>query len=900
VSERVRVGGRIGPYQLLARLGDSSSGERFRAHDTRLGREVAVEVLRELTASSLVRERFRREAQAIAQLSHPNVLAIYDLGELDGLPYLVTELLQGETLRARLRRGAPSIAQAVRWTAQIALGLAAAHAQGIVHRDLKPESLFVVHDGTVKIVGFGLSPPTTPAGGRDAAAPPVPPGLASDAGQAPAISDGVLGPSGYLAPAQARGAQVTPAADLLALGATLYELLTGERAFPLGGADDKPPTLGRERLAPSSLRSEVPEALDRIVARCLHQEASARFESARDLAFALELVGGSDASGVPAAGTGAAAPPRRASSIAVAAALGAVSGAFAVAALRHSVGPSAPELPPRSFPITYSGRDRHPSVSPDGKFLAFTSDRDGRGRIWLHQLDIGREIALTDGPDSAPRFSPDGGEVLFTRTEGARSELLRVAVLGGAVRKVVSDASDGDWSPDGRRIVFVRSRQTAAGNVEPVVMIVDADGAGERELCRLEGRTSRGRGVEQRVRWSPDGKLVAVSGYLPQPGMSQQILLVPVDGGPRRTLNAPRRVGLLSAVAWEDAGTLVYSQSLSVSGNSAGSAAQLVRQRLSDGVTTTLSWTPESSFVVERWPGRGLVYDARSARTNLREVSLRDGRSLPLSQGSSTDRQPRLAGSRVLFTSNRGLDLDIWMLDRSRGVSQRLTDDRSEDWDPAMTPDGRLMLWSSNRSGTFEIWGADADGGNPRQISRDGVDAENPTATPDGRWIIYASTAPGRAGVWRIRPDGSDAAKLVADGILPEASPDGRFVLFQQNRSPQEAVIGVAQIADGRRLPFEIRVPVISLGQAVLGRARWMPDGRAIAFVGQDASGASGVFVQPFSPDDPAADTSAARRPLAGFDRERSTESFDVGVDVVVLAESERRSDILGLTGLPR
>ncbi|MEZ4363734.1 MAG: protein kinase [Kofleriaceae bacterium] len=994
MTPRVRVGALLGPYQITGRLGEGGMGEVYRAKDTRLVRDVAIKVLREPLASARARARFQREAQAIARLSHPHVLAIWDVGELEGVPYLVTELLQGDTMRARLRRGRPSIAQAVTWATQVARGLAAAHERGIVHRDLKPENLYVLSNGNIKILDFGLARSLTGSSGSDASSPPPrggsvspspspggsaspvdgvspspggsaspvdgvspspgpgegSPGDASAGREATTPADGgngtssesdaaasssfavthvggagpvaahpspspfesgdedalstpgeIIGTTGYLSPEQARGESATEAADVFSFGAILHEMLTGERAFPVTRGSDPLAVVGRDPPAPSSLRSEISPTLDRIVARCLSKDPASRFASARDLAFALELARPDAPAPAPDAPTAAA--PRRAWRRAWKRwALGATLAAVVVLAwlaAHHRLTSTSepPPLPPRSFPITYSGRDRHPTVSPDGKFLAFASERGGVSRIWLHQLDIGREIPLTtEGPDTSPRFSPDGTEILFTRTTDSVSALYRVAIIGGEVRKVTNDASDGDWSPDGREVVFIRHVRIEDGVVEPAVVIVGADGANERFLTRLTGRTTRGRGVEQRVRWSPDGKYIAISGYLPLPGMTQQLLLVPVDGSPPRTLNAPNRVGLLSAVAWESADSLVYSQSLSVSGNSAGSPAQLVRQRLSDGAITTLAWAPESSFVVERWSGRGLIYDARSARTNLRLVSRRDGTSRVLTQGSSTDRQPCLDGDQVVFTSNLGTNLDIWVLDRKRGMSQRLTDHPGEDWDPAVTPDGRYLLWSSDRSGNFEVWRADIDGNNPRQITHDGVDAENPTATGDGRWIVYSSTAPRRSGVWRIRPDGTDAKRIVVNGILPEVSPNGRYVLFLYPRTAQLAVIGVASIEDGRTLPFEIRVQIRKSGQAVLGRARWMPDGKAIAFVGQDERGASGVFVQPF---DPLADTSAVRQPLAGFDSDRTTESFDVDEEYVVLAESDRRSDILGLTGLP-
>ncbi len=873
-------GRRLGPYEIVAHLGGGGMGEVYRGHDTRLDRDVAIKVLRGRIGDDAGRARFLREARAIAALSHSNVLAIHDLGESSGFFFLVTELLAGETLRARLRRERPALDQVLDWTAQTADGLAAAHAAGIIHRDLKPENVFVLGDGTIKILDFGL-----------ARAPPRS-GPVEESLSLPGV---VLGTAGYLAPEQARGLVVTPAADLFSLGAILFELLTGEHAFRGDTtADTLRAVLDHEPPPPSSLRPEVPRWLDRIVARCLAKDVAARFESARDLAFALQAT--LEAGAVRQ-------PVRRPQRRGVAAVLGLLAGVIlcaAAAAWWPRARPAAPRGEPvRPYPLTFSGRDRHPAVSPDGRFLAFTSDRDGKPRIWLQQMDVGRDAPLTEGPDSAPRFSPDGNHVLFTRAQSGGSALYRVSMLGGEVRRVADDASDGDWSPDGRQVAFVRSRYDGV-RAHPVLMIALVDGGGERELVRLGDRPQRGRGVEQRVRWSPDGTRIAVSGFVQHPGTPQHVMLVPLDGSRASLVQAPGRVGLVSAVAWEGPDSMLYSQSLSVSGNSAGSRARIVRQRVHDGAWSTLLWTPESSFVLDRWPGRGVVYDARSSRQNLREVTLASGASRTLSQGTSTDRQPWLSpdGKKVVFTSNRSRgSLDVWVVDRTSGLSERLTDHPGEDYDPALTPDGRYLLWSSNRSGTFEVWMADSYGGNPRQVTHDGVDAENPTATADGKWIVYACGAPGRAGVWRIRPDGSEARRLVPDAILPEVSPDGRHVLFLANRHPGLAIVGVATVAEGSVLPFEIRLEVRKQNQALLGRARWMSDGRAIAFVGQDDTGATGVFTQAFAL---AGDTSQTRTPLAGFDPDRLTESFDIDADRVILAESDQRSDVMAATGLPR
>jgi Tol biopolymer transport system component len=241
----------------------------------------------------------------------------------------------------------------------------------------------------------------------------------------------------------------------------------------------------------------------------------------------------------------------------------------------------------------------------------------------------------------------------------------------------------------------------------------------------------------------------------------------------------------------------------------------------------------------------------------------------------------------VVFASSRSGNSDIWEVSTRSGTLRRLTEDPAEDFDPAVSPDGAKLIFTSNRSGNFEIWTAARDGGSPRQLTNDGFDAENATMTPDGRWLVYASAHPQKAGIWKIRADGSEATSL-AEGtyLLPEVSPDGRYAAYVANSGSRQPVIRVVGIADGTPVPFEIRVDERRSTKVVLGRARWMPDGRAIAFVGQNDTGLNGVFVQDFVPGQ---DTTPSRRPLGAFDHEVATDSFGMSLDGtrLVVAGSE-------------
>lgn len=291
------AGTKLGPYEIVAPLGAGGMGEVFRAKDTRLGRDVAIKVLPETFARDADRlRRFEQEARAVAALNHPNILAIHDIGEFNGAPFLVSELLEGRSLREELNSGALPTRRSVEYATQIAQGLAAAHEKGIVHRDLKPENVFVTHDGRLKILDFGLAKlaKLQAAADEDAtlgsAAQETSPGM-------------VLGTVGYMSPEQVKGEPADARSDIFALGSILYEMLSGQRAFRRDtSAETMTAILKEDPPEISTLSKPIAPALERIVRRCIEKKPQQRFQSARDLAFSLEgLSGTTSASAVHAA-----------------------------------------------------------------------------------------------------------------------------------------------------------------------------------------------------------------------------------------------------------------------------------------------------------------------------------------------------------------------------------------------------------------------------------------------------------------------------------------------------------------------------------------------------------------------------------------------------------------------
>lgn len=642
---------------------------------------------------------------------------------------------------------------------------------------------------------------------------------------------------------------------------------------------------------------KVPPALERILRSCLAKEPAGRFHSAHDLAFALE--------GIAAAGTGigtkSIARPFQASRLPLLGALVA-GGLLAWAGMsKFHPAPSATNAPVAVRYLSYSGRDTSPAASPDGRTVAFISNRDGRPRIWLKQLQGGGEVALTTGPDDFPRFSPDGSSILLIRDEGAGTSLYRMSVLGTDLHKVVENATRADWSPDGSRIAFLRT-SIISDTFLTTLYLIEAGGGTEKELARFNDYVGS-------LRWNPNGSSLALtSDHANLAGKARKIYRVEASDGSIREFQAPAKFGAISSTSWISTEEVIYFQAESVVGNNISSSpSKAYRHHLKTGSVLPLFWAPVSPACADILPGGRVIFDGLSGHHSLREYILA-GKSVPsrwLTRGDISDRQPAFSpdGDWIVFSSNRSGNLDLWAISSQTGGVKRITDDAAEDWDPRFSPDGRYLLWSSNRSGAFEIWMANADGSGARQVTQDGFDAENPALTSDGRWVVYISTNPKNPGLWRIHPDGTDAG-VILGGVtmaLPEISPDGQYILYRTQLDSHSRTLNVIRLDDGAKEVFRTTVGKERKAVVTPGRCRWMPDGRHIIFTGQDEKGSYGAFIQDFVPG---RDTLASRKPLGGFDPDWITESLGISADGtrLVLAESERMFNLFiaeGVTGLP-
>ncbi len=434
----IPAGTEFGDCEILAPLGAGAMGEVYRARDNSLGREVALKLLPEQLASDPDRlRRFEQEARAAAALNHPNIVAVYRFGTRNGnTPYLVTELLQGQTLRERLKQGTIPVRKTVDYAVQIARGLAAAHDQGIVHRDLKPENIFLTRDGLVKILDFGLAklraPEPSEMHSTIAIAGSTEPGM-------------VLGTVGYMSPEQVRGLVADHRSDIFSLGTILYEMLSGSRAFQGATSADTMSAILREEPAElsSSVRNLSP-ALARIVHRCLEKDPAERFQSARDLAFNLELLKRDDEGSGSAIALQAKKLSRRRFPVWVIAAVLAAGGVGFLAArwLRPPARTSGPVVLRRL--TDFVGLEEFPALSPDGKSVAFTADVGGMRQVWVRLLAGGMPLQIThdDNDHQSPRWSPDSAPLFSGKfPPWAAPHVLSLLALAAAISVTTASTS---------------------------------------------------------------------------------------------------------------------------------------------------------------------------------------------------------------------------------------------------------------------------------------------------------------------------------------------------------------------------------------------------------------------------------------------------------------------------
>jgi len=815
--EPLKRGAKLGPYEIVK----SVSIDVYLARDTRLDRQVAVKVLPpELTENAKRKERLKADAKALSQLTHPNICTLFDIGEQEGVDYLVTEFLDGETL-AEKKMPLP-IAEVLRIGVQIAEGLTAAHKQGVLHRNLKPSNVMITKSETVKLLDFGLA--------KDVGAIALRSRLSGEVQSVVATEEKILSSIHCMAPETLQGKEAGAQSDIFALGILLYEMSTGHPAFTaMSRAGLIAAILEREPVPSTELRAAIPAALDRLIRTCIEKNPDDRMQTAHDVMLQLRAM------------TGAAEPPAPRkrfpwrTAVAASAVLAAAAGGFTLS--RGLGGAAAPRA--RTFTqLTFTdGLDTFPTLAPDGKSFAYVSSQGGRRHIYLQRVDGRTALDLTsDSPadDSEPAFSPDGAQIAF-RSERDGDGIFVMGATGESVRRLSDFGHNPSWSPDGARIVVstvgVELRPHIRMTYPAELWTIDARTGAKRPLIQ-HGKDGPDFGRDSdavQPSWSPHGHRIAFWG-ISDANWHRQIWTIDPDAPhPKQTaVRVTSDPALHWNPVWSADGKVLYFGSdgdgtlnlwriaIDESTGKAQGAPQPLPLPAAVSGHFSVSRNGELAYVsvVRSYRLVALPFDAKSATTGPPQALFGTSQEIGDFQ-PSPDRQTiafglASAGSENLFLANTdGTHL------------RRLTTDAAKDHYVRWSRDGKTLYVSSNREGRYNIWSIQADGGGLTRVTENADlqrygerDIYMSDVAPNGR-TLAAETEHFVALVHLDRPAASRIEKLhfYMDG--PLFSPDGTSL--------------VGSAADGIYL-FSLAT---GHHEKLLNRGvlpQWLPDGRHIVF----------------------------------------------------------------------
>jgi Tol biopolymer transport system component len=745
-------GVRLGRYEIRSQIGSGGMGEVYLAWDSELDRTIALKILPTEIASDPERmRRFVQEAKSASALNHPNILIVHDVGRSDSIPFMVTEHVEGDTLRARLRKGRLPLAEALDVAIQIASALSEAHHAGIIHRDIKPENVMVRSGGLVKVVDFGLAKATV----QDLAS--LDPDAPTEALFQTAAGT-VFGTAAYMSPEQAHGLNVDARTDLFSLGVTLYEMVAGRAPFVGVTTTDVMASVLRTQPTPLvQVVSDSPTEFDRIVAKALAKDPEERYQSAKDLTVDLKHLRRSLEKPITT--------ERSKKLLVGASVLGVVVAAVGFgmyeSLFRKSGNAAVETSAAMAAPLTaYPGFEQGPSLSPDGSQVAFSwnGPRQDNYDIYIKLVGPGEPVQLTQNP--APDTTPA-------------------------------------WSPNGDRIAFLR--RTSESTAELIVM--PALRGAEERIATISPGYSRNRPFNN-LSWTPDGKWLAFGGAL-SPDGARGIWLIAAAGGETRRLTETvgGGIGDVSPVPSPDGRQMAFIRER-ITNRSAVFVLPLTSDRRPNGTPTEvtsaswglqgLAWMPDGRGLLFSWGGHG-------APSRLRRISILPGESgiaapelLPFGDQATALSISR-SGRIVYSTQLR--DVELFEIPLSGTSQPKIVSGLSSTLDehtPHYSPDGERLAFASTRSGTEEIWIANSDGTNPlKMTSMGGPQCSNPQWSPDGERIVFNSRREGTADLYILQPDTGEVRRLThepSEEIEPRWSRDGQRIYFGSNKTGRHEV----------------------------------------------------------------------------------------------------------------
>jgi len=791
----------------------------YRALDVKLEREVALKLLPpDLVKNEVRKRRFIQEAKAAATLKHPNIAVIYEIDDAEDTTFIAMELIEGSKLSDLLARERPSTSRATAMAIEVLEGLSSAHEKGIVHRDLKPANLMVTENGHIKIIDFGLAKLVERVPSVNDADSDAQTKVKGDTQEGQ-----VLGTVAYMSPEQARGETVDNRTDLFAFGIVFYEMLTGETPFRGSSAVETMSAIIHQPASPvsRSVKGPLAEALSRIVERCLEKDPGDRFQTAKDLLSEVRRVKRDSESGARVAGGSAALGKRSVPGWAV---LGLVAFAVGVFSLLHLLSGPAP-LPRFTHPIQVTsavGVEERPSWSPDGQTLAYESNQAGNWDIWVTQVGSGQHLNRTEdheGDDRYPSWSPDGREIAFISQRDGGGGAYLMSPLTGSPRKlaVLAEVSP-QWSSDGTQLAYVLP---VAGQGFQAEVLSLASGESRRFPLPGSGNS------RWDLTWSPDGRFFAYADGPENAQITQLWLLRSSDGEARAITDGKWND---RSPSWSKDGKYLYFVS------NRGGAMDLWRQEIGDGVAmgepeplTTGVGMRTAFFAPD---GTKLAYSRGRLVGNLWRVPIREDRLATWSDAQQLtfdEAHVELAdvspdGTRIVLSSDRAGNPDLWLMPAGGGELQQLTTDPTPDWLPRFSPDGSRVAFYAYRSGNRDLWVMPASGGQAKQITRNPAQDFCPSWSPDGTSLVFWSIRDGNVDIYAIAVDGSGETRLTDDPALdyfPAISPDGAWIVFSSFRGGSGAVW---------RMPREGGEP-LRLAPGDLVYPIWSRDGRAVYFL---------------------------------------------------------------------
>jgi serine/threonine protein kinase/Tol biopolymer transport system component len=844
------TGTRLGPYEIVDLLGTGGMGEVYRARDSRLQREVALKILPEATSGDSAAEaRFEREAKAIASVNHPNICAVHDVGVDGSRRFLVMELLEGETLQERLRRGAFETPELMEHAAALADALQAAHARGIIHRDLKPGNIFLTSRGQLKILDFGLAKATDSPDGQTHAADDLITGRGI-----------TVGTAAYMSPEQIRGELLDARTDIFSLGLVLYEMTTGQRAFSGStGAAVAASILNHEPARPSTLRAGLPSRLEEAILTALEKDRDLRHQSAADLRADLkrirrqlsaELAPSSEGASsrrptvaTQATTTGTPAAPGQSSSpdtqllgaiisrhrlwAGVAALVVVIAGAAVWLLPRpRESGATAPVLTDLQIqPLTFDGDTILGTISPDGRFVIYLRSQ-WAGGVFVRQISGGTDVPLVP-PGTFSRISsmtvtPDGNFVDLVAVKGSAQvpDVWRIPLLGGPPRQLLSHVVTAiGWSPDGQTMAFVRSEDPAKGMT---VVTADRDGSNQRELVTRrppkmffgDVTTNAGR-PPSRPAWSPDGELLLLAAYSTDSlrAVSELVLLDARTGAERPSVSIK---GGWAEVAWLDQARLLLLGGVGTSGlwisDLNGNLVTPVTREF--GIFGNMSLTADRKTAVAKRFTRASgiwVSSASGADAEVRVQLSPAGAALPIldADGGLTYTAFKPDGVNAAYQLVRGASTATQIVDRTPIPPAGAFLDVSSD--------GRTIVYAQmDRPNALYRVMNDGSG----RVALVDADSRSPRLTADGK-VLFARTT--RPGLFSVPLGGGTVQELSKRVVLRDisVSPDGRRVLFGADKPGIVVLCDLPDCANPKDL--------------LLRSAYWAPDGAGVAYV-QDST----------------------------------------------------------------